>query len=212
MWCTLYPLTTHPTLFIRIICLSTPSIIPFIWIKVLKQVFFRCVGNYNLLSWRENFLQFRNFIWRQKSFFWEFHIKLNNQSSFCEGIPVNRHSFTHNAFNVTVLDNLTCERKKIISICIKKISVFKKTSTYFFFTIPFKQKFSKQHNQYHNHADIWAQLFKTNDVVSYFVKISNFNMSNTPIFFVKKVWEAFAVQKLLSFFQQKISVYSVMKS
>ena len=28
-----------------------------------------------------------------------------------------------------------------------------------------------------------------------------------PISFVEKIWEAFAVQKLLSFFQQKISVY-----
>ena len=30
-------------------------------------------------------------------------------------------------------------------------------------------------------------------------------------FFVEKMWEAFAVQKLLSFFQQKISVYLVIK-
>ena len=34
----------------------------------------------------------------------------------------------------------------------------------------------------------WAQLFKSNDVVSYrFVKISNFNISNMPIFFVEKM-------------------------
>ena len=55
------------------------------------------------------------------------------------------------------------------------------------------------------------------------VKISNVNISNTPIFllkkcekllqckktlilFLEKMTEAFAMQKLLSFFQQKISV------
>ena len=58
-----------------------------------------------------------------------------------------------------------------------------------------------------------ARLFKTNDVVSKRdVKISNVNISNMPIFFVEKNVEAFAVQKLLSFFQPKISVYLVMKS
>ena len=52
----------------------------------------------------------------------------------------------------------------------------------------------------------WAQLFKTNDVVS---NISlKFQM---PVFFVEKMCEAFAVQKLFSFFQQKISVYLVIK-
>ena len=30
--------------------------------------------------------------------------------------------------------------------------------------------------------------------------------------FVEKMWEGFAVQKLLSFFQQKISVYLAIKS
>ena len=50
----------------------------------------------------------------------------------------------------------------------------------------------------------WARLFKTNDVVSLrFVKISNFNISNMPIFFVEKMLKAFAVQKLLSFFSTK---------
>ena len=38
------------------------------------------------------------------------------------------------------------------------------------------------------------------------------NFSNMSIFFVEKMEEAFAVQKLLSFFQQKISVYLVIKS
>ena len=58
-----------------------------------------------------------------------------------------------------------------------------------------------------------ARLFKTNDIVSYhFVKISKVNISNKPIFFVEKMCEAFALQKLLSFFQQKISVYFVVKS
>ena len=45
-------------------------------------------------------------------------------------------------------------------------------------------------------------LFKSNDVsLKYFVKISNINISSTPIFFVEKLLEA--LQKLLSFFQQK---------
>ena len=57
-----------------------------------------------------------------------------------------------------------------------------------------------------------ARLFKTNDVVTqHFVKISHVNISNMPIFFVEKMWEAFAMQKLLSFLQQKISVYLVIK-
>ena len=59
----------------------------------------------------------------------------------------------------------------------------------------------------------WAWLFKTNDIVSeHFVKISNVNISNIPIFFVEKIREAFPLQKLLSFFRQKISVYFVIKS
>ena len=37
------------------------------------------------------------------------------------------------------------------------------------------------------------------------------NISNKSIFFVEKMCEAFALQKLLSFFQQKISVYLVIK-
>ena len=64
-----------------------------------------------------------------------------------------------------------------------------------------------------NSSKTWARLFRTNDVVSYrVVKISNVNISKKPIFFVEKMCEAFALQKLLSFFQQKISVYSVIKS
>ena len=59
----------------------------------------------------------------------------------------------------------------------------------------------------------FLRLFKTNDVVSSrFVKFSEVNFSNMPIFFVEKMLEAFAMQKLLSFFQQKISVYLVIKS
>ena len=42
-----------------------------------------------------------------------------------------------------------------------------------------------------------------------YIKISNVNISNTAIFFVEKMCEAFAV---LSFFQQNISVYLVIKS
>ena len=49
-----------------------------------------------------------------------------------------------------------------------------------------------------------ARLFKTNDIISLrVVKISNVNISNKPIFFVEKMCEAFAVQKLLSFFFKK---------
>ena len=49
----------------------------------------------------------------------------------------------------------------------------------------------------------WAQLFKTNDVVSYRdVDVSNIYISCMPISFVKKMLEAFAV-KLFSFFHQK---------
>ena len=40
----------------------------------------------------------------------------------------------------------------------------------------------------YNKLPNWAQLFKTNDVVSkQFVKISNTNISNMPIFFVEKM-------------------------
>ena len=47
-----------------------------------------------------------------------------------------------------------------------------------------------------------AQLFKTNDVIN----ISKVNISNMPIFFFEK-----KRQKLLPFFQQKISMYLVIK-
>ena len=50
----------------------------------------------------------------------------------------------------------------------------------------------------------WAQLFKTNDVVSQrFVKILIEWYANMLKFFAEKMWVAFAVQKLLTFFQQK---------
>ena len=42
--------------------------------------------------------------------------------------------------------------------------------------------------------------------------MSNINISNTPIFSVEQMYAAFAVQKLLTFFFKKISVYLVMKS
>ena len=59
----------------------------------------------------------------------------------------------------------------------------------------------------------WARLFKTNDVVSYrFVKFSEVDFTNMPIFFVeKKCKKLLQCKKLLSFFQQKISVYWVIK-
>ena len=51
---------------------------------------------------------------------------------------------------------------------------------------------------------IRAQLFKTNNVI----KILNVYILNLPIFFVEKIYEAFALQKLLLFFQQSnISVF-----
>ena len=58
---------------------------------------------------------------------------------------------------------------------------------------------------------IWAQLFKTNDIVSYwFVKIYIKWYANMLKFFAEKMWVAFAVQKLLTFFQQKISEYCIL--
>ena len=62
--------------------------------------------------------------------------------------------------------------------------------------------------------NIWARLFKTNDVVSKRdVKISNVDISNMPIFFMKKMWEAFALQRFYYFFfQKKKSLYLVIKS
>ena len=57
----------------------------------------------------------------------------------------------------------------------------------------------------------WAQLFKANDVVSYgFIKIYIEWYANMLKFFAEKMWVAFAVQKLLTFFQQKISEYCVL--
>ena len=56
-----------------------------------------------------------------------------------------------------------------------------------------------------------AQLFKANDVVSWrFVKIYIEYYADMLKFFAEKMWVAFAVQKLLTFFQQKISVYCVL--
>ena len=53
---------------------------------------------------------------------------------------------------------------------------------------------------------IWAQLFKANDVVSQrFFKIYIEWYANMLKFFAEKMWVAFAVQTLLTFFQQKIS-------
>ena len=57
----------------------------------------------------------------------------------------------------------------------------------------------------------WAQFFKANDVVSYrFVKIYIEWYANMQKFFAEKMWVAFAVQKLLTFFQQKISEYCIL--
>ena len=55
-----------------------------------------------------------------------------------------------------------------------------------------------------------AQLFKANEVVSSrFVKIYIERYANILKFFAEKMWVAFAVQKLLTFFQQKISEYCI---
>ena len=60
---------------------------------------------------------------------------------------------------------------------------------------------------------IWAQLFKANDVVSkQFVKIYMEWYANMLKFFAEKMWVAFVVQKLLTFFQQKISEYCILNS
>ena len=62
-----------------------------------------------------------------------------------------------------------------------------------------------------NIQTIRAQLFKANDVViKRFVKILIEWYSNMLKFFAEKMWVAFAVQKLLKFFQQKISEYCVL--
>ena len=49
------------------------------------------------------------------------------------------------------------------------------------------------------HENLWLGV--SND--SRWLQRIGINISNMPIFFVEKMWEAFAVQKLLSFFQQK---------
>lgn len=35
--------------------------------------------------------------------------------------------------------------------------------------------------------------------------------ANTPLFFVEKMWKSFALQKILTFLQQKISVFVILK-
>ena len=55
-----------------------------------------------------------------------------------------------------------------------------------------------------NMKNIRAQLFKANDVVSLrFVKIYIEWYANMLKFFAEKMWVAFAVQKLLTFFSKK---------
>ena len=48
-----------------------------------------------------------------------------------------------------------------------------------------------------------AQMFKANDIVKIYIEW----YANMLKFFAEKMWVAFAVQKLLTFFQQKISEY-----
>ena len=52
----------------------------------------------------------------------------------------------------------------------------------------------------------------TTSLVNEMLKFQTVNVSKMPIFYVEKMREAFAVQKLLSFFQQKNSVCLVIKS
>ena len=56
-----------------------------------------------------------------------------------------------------------------------------------------------------------AWLFKTNNIVNVALKFQTFICEICLYFLLKKMYEAFALQKLLSFFQQKISVYLVIK-
>ena len=105
-----------------------------------------------------------------------------------------------------------------VTICLQKISKFIVETDVQNSDITFKSQGSGEQSgpngrqfatqdKLHN-LNIWGQLFKTNDVFSKrYVKISNVNNWNMPIFFVEKMWEAFAMQKLLTFFQQKLSVY-----
>ena len=51
---------------------------------------------------------------------------------------------------------------------------------------------------------IWAQLFKANDVVKIYIEW----YANMLKFFAEKMWVA--MQKLLTFFQQKVSEYYVL--
>ena len=56
-----------------------------------------------------------------------------------------------------------------------------------------------------------AQLFKANDVVSKRFVINYIEWyANMLKIFAEKMWVAFAVQKLLTFFQQKISEYRIL--
>ena len=57
--------------------------------------------------------------------------------------------------------------------------------------------------------DFWAQLVKANDIVNDSLK---FTSSDTQMlkFFAEKMWVAFALQKLLTFFQQNISEYCIL--
>ena len=48
-----------------------------------------------------------------------------------------------------------------------------------------------------------AQLFKTNNIVNVSLKFQTLISNIRQYFLSKKMWKAFAVQKLLLFFQQK---------
>ena len=58
-----------------------------------------------------------------------------------------------------------------------------------------------------NKQNIRAQLFKTNSLWVISLTVLADSIHNILIFFADKIWVAFALQKLLTFFQQKISAY-----
>ena len=67
---------------------------------------------------------------------------------------------------------------------------------------------SRKNSKSASHSKILGSIVQNQRHVCV-VKISNYKISNMPIFFVEKMCKAFALQKLLAFFQQKSSVYFV---
>ena len=60
--------------------------------------------------------------------------------------------------------------------------------------------------------EFWGCCFKlTTSLLNVLLNFSNVNITNTLLFFVEKMLKSFAVQlqKILTFFQQKIIVYLI---